>query len=445
MTYKIKMDSLKNLCKWQRLTVALMFISLYGCSTFRPDRWYLHNPVNKELAEQATSNWEPTQANLWQNLLKNQKLTSSAELRAQRALQQAVVSSNHIEIINTSWSDLLTKAKDYKKNLDNEKRDLDTKKNQALVDKTEIGEKIEELIKDTESREEAVKKAQADQWRWQAELILFEKATQGFLLQQAIKNRDIEGIKPKGTKEIFEEILKEEITTVNDQGEDVQTPIRDVLPKAQLDLIETLADNNDLSGWGAFLKKNGKQLDGITEQAPPGVTFQILSLGADLAKAKLDREKAIKNRLDKEIKLFSKRDKEIEETLKWAKQAITQIDSQGLKHEINNTVLESIQKSLKKNTTPNTEALIRKLQTYVLAEDLYTLSDKSFEISKTALLHYYAIEDSAISAREHEALIQRGLETLAVYHSGGITQEEINSILQAAQAVALGVISAGVI
>ena len=64
---------------------------------------------------------------------------------------------------------------------------------------------------------------------------------------------------------------------------------------------------------------------------------------------------------------------------------------------------------------------------------------------KRCKVHHYAIEDSAISAKEHEALIQRGLETLAVYHTGGITQEEINTILQAAQAIALAVISAGVI
>lgn len=438
MTYKIKMNPLKILCKWQRLTVAVLLISLCGCSTFLPDRWYLHNPVNKEWAEQAKSNWTPNQANLWQNLLKNQKLTSNAELQAQRTLQQAVVSSNHIVIINTSWSDLIDNAKKYKNDLEGKKKKLNKEKKQALVDKTEIGKNIEELIKDKESRGKAIIEAQKNQSRWQAELVLFEKATQEFLLQQAIENRDIEGVKPKSTKEILNGILNEEITTVDNDGKDVQKPIREFLPDTQVKLIESLAND---SGMGTFLKENSQQLDSIAEQAPPGIIFQILSLGADLAKAKLDREKAIKNRLDEEIKLFSKRGKEIAKALKWINNAITEIGSHGFNHEINNTVFESIQNSLNNNTTPNTEGLIRKLQIYVLAEDLYTLSDNSFDIAKSSLLHYYAIEDSAISAREHESLIQRGLETLAVYHAGGITQEEINSILQAAQAVALGIIS----
>ena len=200
MTYKI--NPLKGTFKWRALVMVLMFISLYGCSTFRPDRWYLHNPANQELAEKAKSNWTPTQANFWQDLLENQKLTSSAELQAQRALQETVVSSNHIVIINTPWSKLLENAKEYKATLEKEK--LTKNKKQALDDKTKIGERIKALIKDTKSRENAVKVAQAEQWRWQAELILFEKATQGFLLQQAIKNRDIEGVEAKNTKNIFE-------------------------------------------------------------------------------------------------------------------------------------------------------------------------------------------------------------------------------------------------
>ena len=154
---------------------------------------------------------------------------------------------------------------------------------------------------------------------------------------------------------------------------------------------------------------------------------------------------SIKNRLNAEIALFSKRETEIIEALEWVNKAITQIGSKGFKREQNTTVFQSIQKSLKNKAGFKTEVLIHKLQTYVLAEDLYTLSNNSFGVAKSALLHYYAIEDSAISAKEHEALLQRGLETLAVYHAGGITQEEINSILQAAQAVALGVISAGVL
>jgi hypothetical protein len=81
----------------------------------------------------------------------------------------------------------------------------------------------------------------------------------------------------------------------------------------------------------------------------------------------------------------------------------------------------------------------------VVADDLYILTDNTFKISIATFLHHYAMEESAISAKEHESLIQRGLEILAVYHAGGTTQDEINSILEAAQTVALAVISAGVI
>lgn len=385
---------------WHRLILALMLISLSGCSTFRPDRWYLHNPVNRELADQAKSNWTPVQANLWQNLLKNQQLTSDAELQAQRLLQQAVVSSHHIEMVNMTWSEMLQAATDHRKNLEEQRDDIKMEKDKALEDSTAVGKEIEALIKETQTRQNALKRAQLDQQHWQDELLIFEKATKDFLLQQATK--------PTNSQGFLEDIQKQTIDNLGKDG------LSKVLPG-----------------------------DGIAD-APPGITFEILSLGADLAKAQLDRDKAIEERLEGEIKIFSRREDEIEEALKWFGEAIREIGSGNFKSELNNTVLASIQKSVRNGSTPDTEGLILTLQNYVLADDLYTLSDNTFEISKSALLHRYAIKDSAIAVKEHEALIQRGLETLAVYHAGGITQEEINSILQAAQAVALGVISAGV-
>jgi len=411
MIYQIKMYSLKNMCTWHRLTLALMLITLHGCSTFRPDQWYLHNPVHKELADQAKSNWTHVQANLWQDLLKNQKLTSDAELSAQRVLQQSVVSSRHIEMVNMTWSEMLKKAIINQGSLkmecggdptdDGKCVAIEKQKNEFLETSTEVGKQIAALIKETKSKEEAVKKALENQKHWQEELVLFEKATQEFLLQQASK--------PENSQDFLKNVQKQATDIIGKDG------IRKLIPE-----------------------------DGIADK-PPGITFEILSLGADLAKAQLEREKAIERRLLDEITLFSNRKEEIIVALNWVNNAITELDSPGFKNEHNNTVFFSIQKSLKNNTTPNTEGLILTLQKYVLADDLYTLTDNTFEISKAVLVHHYAIEDSAISAKEHEALIQRGLETLAVYHTGGITQEEINTILQAAQAIALGVISAGVI
>lgn len=183
-----------------------MLISLSGCSTLRPDRWYLHNPVNKDLADQAKSNWTPVQANLWQNLLKNRKLTSDAELQAQRLLQQTVVSSRHIEIANMTWSEMLQEATDHRKNLEKLSDDIINKKDQALEASTAVGKKIEALLKETQSRQKALEKAQVVQQHWQDQLMMFEKATQDFLLQQANK--------PKTTSRMFLKVFtnKQSIT-----------------------------------------------------------------------------------------------------------------------------------------------------------------------------------------------------------------------------------------
>ena len=390
-----------NCCKWYRLVLALMLISLYGCSAFRPDQWYLHNPAKKELADQAKSNWTPVKDNLWQGLLKNQQLTADAELQAQRLLQQSIVSSNHISMVNWTWSEMLENLIDHQNKLGVQNKTIEKEKKETLENATEAGKKIEALLNETKSRESAVKKAQENKDRWQKELEVFETASHDFLLQQASQ--------PENTQDFLKQVEEQATGIIGKEG------ISKLIPK-----------------------------DGIAAK-PPGVTLEILTLGADLAKAQLEREKAIEERLQKESALFDKRQEEINAALKWANQAVSEINSNRLVNKSNGTVLVSIQKSLKNNTVPDTEGLISILQKCVLADDLYTLTDNTYNISKEALIRHYEIVDSEIAVKEREALVQRGLETLAVYHNGGITQEEINSILQAAQAVALAVISAGVI
>ncbi|MDO9149981.1 MAG: hypothetical protein Q7U33_01225, partial [Methylotenera sp.] len=239
------------------------------------------------------------------------------------------------------------------------------------------------------------------------ELDLFEKATHDFLLRQA--NESEQDGKSVDTQDLLKELQKQ---------------------------ATAIAGNKDLK---KIIPKNG-----IIDR-PPGVTLEILSLGSDLAKAQLDRAKMIGKRLQEENNLIDARQKEIATTLIWVKKSMPELNDVSLKSELNTTVFASIQKSLNIQTKPNTEALIKKLQKYVLADDLYTLNDNIYDISKAVLIHHYEIENSAISSKEREVLIQRGLETLVAYHNGGITQEEINTIIQAAQAVALAVISAGVI
>ncbi|MGR9045959.1 MAG: hypothetical protein ACU83N_11725 [Gammaproteobacteria bacterium] len=390
-----------------RIVLALMLVSLYGCSTFRPDRWYFHNPAHKDLANQAKSNWTPVHDNLWHGLLKNQKLTADAEIRAQRLLQQSVAKSHHLLTVNMTWSEMREKIKEYKDSMNDQQKQLDKDKNSALESSTKIGKEIQDLIADTKDRQKAVDQATANKEKWQNELDLFEKAAHDFLLHQVDESGQTS--EPVETQDLLKD-LKNKATAI--------------------------AGNKDIK---KIMPKNG------FVDRPPGVTLEILSLGADLANAQLERAKMIEKRLREENNLINARQKEIETALEWMDRAQTDLDDDALENESNNTVFASLQKSLSHQTKPNTEALILKLQEYVLADDLYTLNDNIYDISKAALIHHYQIEDSIISSKEREALIQRGLETLAVYHNGGITQEEINAIIQAAQAVALAVISAGVI
>jgi len=381
--------------------ILIILVAASGCASFQPGQWYLHDTANKELADQAKNNWAPVQADLWQNLLKNQKITSDAELDAQRLLQASVATSHHIAMVNIPWKDVLSTLQTYKSKLIKQNQDLDIKKNKALENATEAGKRIAVLLQENATRDEAIKKASENIEAWEQKLQLFENAAKKFVRLQT------------------------------DSPENADAFVKDIQQKA-LDIVSA----DDLKS----LMPVGK-----LEDNPPGITLEILSLGADLAKAQLDREKAIQNRLHAEFALFATRKQEIKDAMQWITQAISELDAPLFKKQLDNTVFASIQNSLKANTSPNTEGFNLILQKCVLADDFYTLTDNTFVISEAALIHRYTIEDSAISAKQHEALITRGLDTLTAYHSGGITQEEINTILQAAQAIGLAVISAGVI
>ena len=402
MNYKLTIFPQLNCNIWHRIALVLMLISLCGCSTFRPDRWYLHNPAHKDLADKAKANWTPVKDNLWQSLLNNQKLTADAELQEQRLLNQSVVTNKHLATINMTWGRMLENLKQYRNSLvgedgkGGEAKQIEGDQKKAFEQSTEIGKKVQQLTDDATTKKEAIETAKNNIKHWQDKLALIEKASHDYLLQQANKT------------------------------ETGEASLKDLQKQA-----------GDIVGKGGI----GKLKDGLLDQ-PPGVTLEILSLGADLAKEELDRAQAIEKRLQEENNLYNKRQEEIATTKNWIERASVDINPII---ERNSTVMASIQKSLKNHTSPDTQGFILALQKYVLADDLFTLNDGLYKVSKDALVHYYQIEDSAISVKEREALIQRGLETLAVYHNGGITQEEINTIIQAAQAVALAVISAGVI
>lgn len=84
-------------------------------------------------------------------------------------------------------------------------------------------------------------------------------------------------------------------------------------------------------------------------------------------------------------------------------------------------------------------------QYYVAITSTLMLQAKAAEREAARLKHLDSIQQSKIAAIEHEALVSRGVEALAIYHDGGVKPEEIADLaFRAAQLGLLSWIGAGV-
>jgi hypothetical protein len=82
---------------------------------------------------------------------------------------------------------------------------------------------------------------------------------------------------------------------------------------------------------------------------------------------------------------------------------------------------------------------IQALSTYVMIHSEYVSVIEEAKLNDAYLQHLESIKVSQISLRQHEAMAARGLESLLIYHTGGIKSEEIAEV--AFQAVQLGLLS----
>ncbi len=186
-------------------------------------------------------------------------------------------------------------------------------------------------------------------------------------------------------------------------------------------------------------------IDFLDPNDAPGIKVQLLSVGEDIARAKVDRLnldlswiKSLKVSWEDQNKALKNQG----HNLKNARVAITNLTLKETSSA--KTIGQSVTAFRNANNNDALEISARAMLHYLLAATYDESLIRELETKPAVLEHEHAIRLAQINSQEREAFTLRGLESLNRYHQGGITTEEIANMIRAAQAAGIAVIGAQV-
>jgi len=182
----------------------------------------------------------------------------------------------------------------------------------------------------------------------------------------------------------------------------------------------------------------------------PGFKTALISLALDLAEVERDRtsteiaflQKVIKNG-EKQQLIVSRATEILKDTAKDYIKFPESLKPFKEKQRISNTIVEvlgryhaaaSVDDRLAQFS--NIQAMLEVIGNIATVESIYIPELRELDQELASLEHSRSIQVSRINARAREEIISRGLESLAIYHAGGIRPEEIAHFIYAASLVA---------
>jgi len=407
--------SLPRLLGALMLILAPIFLTC-GCVT------YLYNPEKAALANDTSEEFKKLQAaspQLYAAMLQNlQKVEAKASKRLAEITAENVASFAD-QVHTVTWEQMEEELKAAKAQQVQRQQAVKAAAEATLkqigVEKPKVQDaedglkQVRKILKDTVDAEN----------QWQARQVLFRESIQ-FMAQVAAENLKLERSTLESEKSKI--LAKTWIDIVVLNG--------DNLEKAQQTLEQVLKED--------FAFKNL-----FDYRSAPGLTVTILSLAEDLAKVQCDRAELQVGYLGAKYKALKAQLKDIPLNIDTALTIITdRLNERSFLP--TDTALTTINKL--KSEPGKQNAIIdagMALAFYGVVKTLDESALLQLQARPNILDHEYSIRLAAINGKEHEALISRGLQSLVVYHEGGVKPEMIANFIRAAQTVALSVISAG--
>jgi hypothetical protein len=418
---------------WQGLLlVSLLALSPFGCI-------HLHNQAQADLAKETAGEFKKFQdssGNFYVQMLGNLEKADQAMAARQAEVAREKEEAFCNRVSNLKWMEVEARISRALEEINAWKGSIDKAIADLLKERKEKESGVTSANRTMEDTYKLLQQGVMEKNKWEAKQIFF-RSTIKFMANVALTKEgkvDIKGL------ELFKkDVLDQEITI-----EEVQTNGNIIHKKPSLGKFLG-EDIKILTGpeFKELLKKYSINL--ADPLKAPGLTVTILSLGMDLAQAQFEKARLEVNYLKARIELLEIM-KEIANSSPLKIKESLQIMKDRKEFARSEKVIKTLNRLRhgKDKEKPIQDAL-KILAVYGVTQTMDKSLRRELETRPDMWKHKYSIQVSAINAKEHEALVSRGLQGLVIYHEGGLKQETIANLLRAAQAVALSIIGAGLI
>lgn len=404
--------------------LALAALLSAGCGV------YLHDAKNQTQAESALKDFQTFRdksGNPYTVMLKNLEKAKGATADAQRAASDRHVIGYALGVPYKTWAELKEEVAKQIKGLD-EAAEQNDRQISELADDLKVAKAAQPDAKATLA---AAKKALAEQFnrnqRWVAQQALFKLAIQ----KVAELSTDTKSDVTLGTlAKTRDELLDSEVTVLE---QDAKGDVKSVKKKIRDVIGLDFALPKDPKGFGDLVKglANVK-----LETESPGIAVTILGLAVDLSDVEYRKGQARIAGLQRRTEMLEALKQNIDVSRSDLKTAADDLETFPEKE----LILTHLENRRAAKSAEDVGAALRTLARTAIPATVLTSERLRLQVELATLEHEYSIQVSSLNAQAHEALIGRGLEGLAAYHRGGVTQEEIANFIRAAQAIAVGVI-----
>jgi hypothetical protein len=424
----------RALCTTGIAGILTAILTALGCTHIHNDHYA---QVSKDISTQFETYRKPS-TSIYDTMIENHKRVEARLSEHQRQLG-ALRTKAFLNQLNTAtWADIHKRLVDNQQSRDTLNDLIQDRLKTILVERDRSAKDIVDAKSALQKAQELVKRATQDELKWKARQLLFQGTIKLVIEKGKIDTTTFNSIKT--------DVLKQEVPGEEQKPDGSAITVEDAL---QDDL--TAFQHLD---FATVLKSYTYGL--LDPNAAPGIQITILSLGSDLADARLKRAQTERDYLDTQIKLLGASIQEANVQ----RVGIARLEDwlndprPALRFSAQKTPLETIN-YFRKPFARNDDALGRAdaikaalgiVAVYAVSATIDDPTNNKLELDArlASTEHDYSIRTSAINAAEQEALIGRGLQALVAYHAGGITAEEMANLIGAAQTIALAVIGVGV-
>lgn len=414
-------------CRYSWQSLLCLYLALPALLSLQSGCIYLHNDARAKQSESVLAQYRGFQTNsgsVFGLMLENHAKVQQGLAERQAADAEIKFRAYASGLPSMRLSDLKDELEGLQKTSLTRRADLEV--GFAAAVKQQVAAKIDlktlsEALKELQTQ---IKAAENEHDQWMAREELFKGILQFYTDQTTNFSKADQALLKKAN----DEILGRKIGNKT---------IADLLSPD----LKNLEDFKIAAGTGPYT------INFFDPRKAPGLKIQLLSLGADLAAARLKRVKLDISRLTTLNGSWQKQQAALNLQEKHLGKALESINNYlaANKDGVVSVEVALLQKAASDNAKASLSIFGRGFTYYLLAVTYDESAIRELETQPSAIAHEYAIRLNQINEQEREAFVLRGLESLNLYHQGGITSEQVANLLGAAQAAGIGVIGAGVL